>query len=226
MYTDEEGVWNFDFDHFERSISPQTKVVMLTNPHNPSGKLWTRDEIERVTEILDRHPHVKVISDDVYFFLPFDGEKHVSFANFSPTNFEKTLSTFSSGKMLNCTGWKVGWMVGPKALVKQAMYVHEANTFNCNVPGQIAVAKSLDQAFNEKYEGSANYLEYTSETFQESRDLCLDMLSKSVNINFKPTACQSGYFMPVDVSDATSHIPDRYFAANVNYEDDDDTLVT
>ena len=52
------------------------------------------------------------------------------------------------------------------------------------------------------------------------------MLSKSTKINFKPTACHSGYFMPVDVSEARDHIPDRYFAANVNYEDDADTLVT
>ena len=89
-----------------------------------------------------------VISDDVYFFLPFDGRKYESFANFSPSNFDKTVTVFSSGKMLNCTGWKVGWMVGPKALVKQAMFVHESTTFNNNVPGQVAVAQSLDQAFN------------------------------------------------------------------------------
>ena len=144
MYTDDEGVWNFDFKHFEKNITPATKLVLITNPHNPSGKLWTQLEIEKLTEILDRHPHVRVISDDVYFFLPFDGRKYVSFANFSPSNFKKTISIFSSGKMMNCTGWKIGWMVGPKDLVKTAAFVHEASTFNLNVPGQIAVAKSLD----------------------------------------------------------------------------------
>lgn len=118
MFTDEAGAWHFDFAHFEKSIGPRTKLVLITNPHNPSGKLWTRPEIERLTAILDRHPHVKVISDDVYFFLPFDGRKYESFADFCPSNFEKTLSIFSSGKMLNCTGWKVGWTVGPKDLVK------------------------------------------------------------------------------------------------------------
>ena len=161
MYTDAEKVWQFDFDHFEKSITPQTKLVLITNPHNPSGKLWTEAEILRLTEILDRHPHVKVISDDVYFFLPFDGREYCSFANYSPSNFEKTITIFSSGKMLNCTGWKVGWMIGPPDMVKHAMYVHEASCFNINVPGQIAVAKSLDQAFNEAFDGHANYLEYT-----------------------------------------------------------------
>ena len=108
---------------------------MITNPHNPSGKLWSEAEICRLTEILDRHPHVKVVSDDVYFFLPFDGRKYTSFADYSPENFAKTITIFSAGKMLNSTGWKVGWMVGPKDMVAQAMYVHEASTFNCNVPG-------------------------------------------------------------------------------------------
>lgn len=144
MYTDEAGAWHFDFDHFEKSITAQTKVVLITNPHNPSGKLWTEAEIEKLTGILDKHPHVRVISDDVYFFLPFDGHKYISFANYSPSNFAKTLSIYSSGKMLNCTGWKVGWTVGPQDMVKQAMYVHEASCFNINVPGQIAVAKSMD----------------------------------------------------------------------------------
>ena len=63
--------------------------------------------------------------------------------------------------MMNCTGWKVGWMLGPKDLVAQAMYVHEGSTFNCNVPGQLAVAHSMDQAFGQPYEGAANYFEYT-----------------------------------------------------------------
>lgn len=135
MYTDAEGTWHFDFDHFEKSIDASTKVVLITNPHNPSGKLWTRQEIEKLTEILDRHPHVRVISDDVYFFLPFEGRQYESFANFSPANFDKTLTIYSSGKMLNCTGWKIGWMIGPKDMVGHAMYVHEATTFNLNVPG-------------------------------------------------------------------------------------------
>jgi aspartate/methionine/tyrosine aminotransferase len=147
MHVDEQGSWQFDWQKFEQSITAKTKLVQITNPHNPSGKMFSQEEIKTLTEILDRHPHVKVLSDDVYFFLPF-GEPHVSFANYSPSNFAKTLTIFSSGKMLNCTGWKIGWAIGPSDLIKQAMYVHEATTFNCNVPGQIAVAKSLDKAYN------------------------------------------------------------------------------
>ena len=178
-----------------------------------------------MTEILDRHPQIRVLSDDVYFFLPFDNRKYESFANFSPSNFEKTVTVFSAGKMLNCTGWKVGWMVGPKDLVAHAMFVHEATNFNLNVPGQIAIAKSLGQALNEPYEGHSNFCEYTSKTFEQARNFTLEMLDSSTDIKFKPTKCESGYFMPVDITEARQYIPEKYFQANMNYEEDSNTLV-
>jgi len=82
---------------------------LLTNPHNPSGKIFTREEIVKITAILDKHPDIVVISDDVYYFLPFDNREYVSFANFSKSNFNKTISVFSGGKLFNVTGWKIGW---------------------------------------------------------------------------------------------------------------------
>lgn len=109
--------------------------MLLTNPHNPSGKMFTEAETKQMTEILNRHPHVLVITDEVYFHLPFDGRKQVSFARYCKSNWEKTITVFSVGKMLNCTGWKIGWAVGPARLIKQAMFVHEAMSFNTNVPG-------------------------------------------------------------------------------------------
>ena len=118
MTANSQGEWEVDFDAFEKSITDKTRLFLFTNPHNPAGKLWTRDEIAKFTEILARHPHVKVLSDDVYYFLPFDGRKYESFANFSPENFAKTLTVFSAGKLMNCTGWKIGWTVGPQELVK------------------------------------------------------------------------------------------------------------
>lgn len=136
MRLNEKKEWYFDFDIFEKSITPKTKMVILTNPHNPTGKIFTEAEIKKLTEILKKHPQVTVLSDDVYYFLPFDGRKYVNFANYCPENWAKTITVFSSGKMLNATGWKVGWTIGPQELVSQAMFVHECSTFNVNVPGQ------------------------------------------------------------------------------------------
>lgn len=71
---------------------------------------------------------------------------------------------------MNCTGWKVGWAVGPSDLIKQAMFVHEAINFNQNVPGQIAIARSLEQAFEQPYQGHKNYLDYTRYVFEQGRN--------------------------------------------------------
>jgi len=204
MYTDEQGCWHFDFDKLEQELNQNTKMVMITNPHNPSGKIFTLDEIARLSAILDKHPQVTVLSDDVYYFLPFDGRKHVSFANFSESNWNKTINIFSSGKMMNATGWKIGWCIGPKDLVFQTKFSHEAHTFNLNVPGQIAVARSLDQAFNQEYEGHANYFDYVCDVFEKGRDSAIELLKNADGIKFKPTQCESGYFLPLDISGCES----------------------
>ena len=135
MYVDENREWQHNWEAFEKEITDKTKVVLITNPHNPTGKLWTQPDIERLSSILEKHPKIKVISDDVYYFLPFDQRKYITFADHSPENWAKTLNIFSAGKLLNCTGWKIGWAIGPSDLLRRATQVHEASTFNVNVPG-------------------------------------------------------------------------------------------
>lgn len=141
---------------------------MITNPHNPTGKLFTYEELLRLTEIVQKHPQLIVISDDVYYFLPYDNKPYHLFANIAD-NFKRTITIFSAGKMMNCTGWKVGWAIGPQDLIKQTSLVHEASVFNNNVPGQIAIAKSLDQA-TQPFQGHPSYFEYVKNNFQIARD--------------------------------------------------------
>ena len=85
---------------------------MIINPHNPTGKIFSRKELERLTQIIEKHPQLWVISDDVYYFLPYDGREFTLFANIGD-NYKRTVTIFSAGKMLNATGWKVGWAIGP-----------------------------------------------------------------------------------------------------------------
>lgn len=75
MHTNDKGEWFFDFDHLEESLDKNSKVLIITNPHNPSGKMFSADEIARLSAILDKWPQVTVLSDEVYFHLPFDGRK-------------------------------------------------------------------------------------------------------------------------------------------------------
>jgi aspartate/methionine/tyrosine aminotransferase len=156
--------WKYDFDALEKILTPQTKCLMITNPHNPTGKLFTKDELYRLTDILQKHPQIVVVSDDVYYHLAYDGREHTFFANIGD-NYQRTLTVFSAGKLMNCTGWKVGWIIGPPDLVKHVSNVHEASVFNLNVPGQVAIANSLDEAMK-PYEGHKDYFTYVRNTFQ------------------------------------------------------------
>jgi aspartate/methionine/tyrosine aminotransferase len=126
--------WKYDFEAFEARISDKTKLVMLTNPNNPTGKMLSQSEIETLTSILNKHPHVYVIADDVYYHLPFHND--LPYKNFAAhgDNWNKTITIYSAGKLFSCTGWKTGWAVGPADLIRHISFVHEGTCFNINVP--------------------------------------------------------------------------------------------
>ena len=105
--------WRFNGAELRAALaSGPTKMLVLNSPHNPTGKVFSREEYEEITSILKDFPEVVVLSDEVYDFLTFDDREHVHFASIGD-NWDKTVSVFSGGKLLNATGWKVGWAVGP-----------------------------------------------------------------------------------------------------------------
>ncbi|CAI2370385.1 unnamed protein product [Moneuplotes crassus] len=213
--------FEYDWDTFEESLGPQTKVVLLTNPHNPTGKCLRKEEIERITELLEeKAPQAYVISDDVYDFLTYD-QDYEMFANVGD-NWKKTITIYSGGKLMNCTGWKVGFLIAPPDLTREAALMHESSIFNLNVPGQVAIARSLD-LLNQPFEGYNSYPEYVRSTFAKSKDDMVDIFMNS-GIPFTPTVCEGGYFVLLDASAARSLIPDQFLTPG-NYEDDKDTLV-
>lgn len=117
---DDKGVWKFNFDDLESKLNENSRLLILNNPQNPTGLVYTEDDMKRISAILAKWPRVTVIADEVYWFLPFDGKKHIPFAAFSEDNWKRTISVYSAGKMFNATGWKVGWSIGPAPLIKQA----------------------------------------------------------------------------------------------------------
>lgn len=91
--------------------------MILNNPHNPTGKNFTYEELKELSDILDEYPNVYVMSDEVYEFLTFDGKKHTLFASIG-TNYNKTISIFSGGKLFSATGWKLGWAIAPPDILR------------------------------------------------------------------------------------------------------------
>ena len=113
-------VFKFDFDALEAAITPRTKVLVLNTPHNPTGKMFTRGEQERIAGIVAANPNLTVFSDEVYEHIVYDPSEcpHVSFATL-PGMWERTVTMSSAGKTFSVTGWKVGWAVGPEGIIKK-----------------------------------------------------------------------------------------------------------
>ena len=141
--------WQIDFESIEAAMNEKTRILIINTPHNPTGKVFTRDELEKISAIVDKYPRCFVLCDEVYETLTFDGRDHVHFASIGD-NWKRTISVFSAGKMFNATGWKTGWGIAPKELVRQAVVIVDTRSFCHNVPMQVAFAKSLPW-LGEKY---------------------------------------------------------------------------
>src|SRR6185437_15394320 len=103
--------WTFDEDRLRAAITPATRAVLLNTPHNPTGKVFTHDELTAVATVAIEHDLV-VIADEVYEHLTFDDRAHVPISTL-PGMAERTISIGSAGKMFSVTGWKIGWITGP-----------------------------------------------------------------------------------------------------------------
>ncbi|MEP6649741.1 MAG: pyridoxal phosphate-dependent aminotransferase [Lapillicoccus sp.] len=123
------------------AFSPRTRLVLLNSPHNPTGKVFSRAELELVCA-LAREYDAWVVSDEVYEHLTFDGVEHVPVSTL-PGMWERTISISSSGKTFSATGWKVGWVTGPAAAVAAARTVKQFLTYVASGPFQPAVAMAL-----------------------------------------------------------------------------------
>ncbi|MFW2333831.1 pyridoxal phosphate-dependent aminotransferase [Ilumatobacter sp.] len=137
----DDGRYGFDRDQFVSACTPATKLILLNTPHNPTGKVFTRDELEFIAEIAIEHD-ILVVTDEVYEHLVFTGAEHVPMATL-PGMAERTLTISSGGKTFNTTGWKIGWMSGPAPMIDAAKTAKQFLTFVNGAPFQPAIAAGL-----------------------------------------------------------------------------------
>lgn len=135
------GPWTFDPAEVRTAITPRTKLLLLNSPHNPTGKVFTRDELALLAELATAHD-LLVLTDEVYEHLVFDGAEHVSLATL-PGMRERTLVVSSAGKTFNVTGWKIGWISGPAPLVAAVRTAKQFLTYVNGGPFQPAIAAGL-----------------------------------------------------------------------------------
>ncbi|KAJ9106585.1 hypothetical protein QFC20_004077 [Naganishia adeliensis] len=136
--------WKLDLEEFERAFTDRTKVVIINTPHNPSGKCFTREELQGLADICTKH-NVLVLADEVYDCLTYDGTEHVRIAAL-PGMWDRTLTVGSAGKSFAATGWRVGWLIGPPELTLATLQASTRIIFCTNSPLQEAVAAGLEKA--------------------------------------------------------------------------------
>lgn len=178
--------FSFDFAEFEAQISSKTKLIIINTPHNPTGKMFSCEELEFIAKIAVEKDII-VISDEVYEYLTFDGAKHLPIASL-PGMRERTITISSTGKTFGMTGWKIGYCRASEELTSAIQKVHQWTTFAVNTPGQHAMAYGFSLL--------ESYLPEFRETYQKKRDL---LYEKLLETKFKPHKPKGSYFIMVDV---------------------------
>jgi aspartate/methionine/tyrosine aminotransferase len=140
--------WRFDPTALAAAFGPRTRALVLNTPHNPTGKMFSREELETIAALCRRHD-VVVVADEVYSEIVF-GAPHVSIATL-PGMFERTITVDSMGKTFSVTGWKVGWAIAPPPLSAALRAVHQFVTFTNAAPFQEALADVLPVAARDGY---------------------------------------------------------------------------
>ncbi|WKZ84037.1 pyridoxal phosphate-dependent aminotransferase [Ralstonia pickettii] len=185
------------FDTLAAAITPRTRLIMLNTPHNPTGTVWHADDMRKLAEIL-APTNVLLLSDEVYEHMVYDGVPHASVARI-PELARRAFVVSSFGKTYHVTGWKVGYVAAPVALMAEFRKVHQFNVFTVNTPVQHGLATYMADP--------RPYLELPA-FYQRKRDLFRAGLE---NTRFKLLPCQGTYFQCVDYS-AISDLPEAEFA--------------
>ncbi|WP_040495525.1 pyridoxal phosphate-dependent aminotransferase [Ilumatobacter nonamiensis] len=187
LQPDADGVWRFDADGLRAAVTERTKLILLNTPHNPTGKVFDRDELDTIASVAIEHDLI-VVTDEVYEHLVFDGSAHVPIATL-PDMFERTLTISSGGKTFHTTGWKIGWMTGPNELVTAARMAKQYLTFVNGAPFQPATAVGLRLG--------DDYFTGLRDNLQTARDHLTDGLGRAGFTTYRPAA---GYFVTVDIT--------------------------
>jgi methionine aminotransferase len=180
------GVFRPDFGAIAAALSPRTRAIIVNSPHNPTGTVWTRAEMQQLADLL-APTEVLLISDEVYEHMVYDGAPHVS-ASSIPALAARAFVVSSFGKTYHVTGWKVGTVLAPASLMAEFRKVHQFNVFTVNTPVQHALAHHM--ADPAPYLGLAAF-------YQAKRDLFRAGLA-GTRLRLLP--CEGTYFQTVDYS--------------------------
>jgi len=186
--------WTFDEQELRAAFTKKTRALILNTPHNPTGRVFTREELTSIATLCLEHD-VTVISDEVYEHLLFDDAQHIPIATL-PGMYDHCVTVSSAGKLFSATGWKIGWVYGNARLIEGVDRAHQFITFAVHHPTQEAIAYALNQ--------SDSYYHDFRTMYQRKRDILQDALSKSGLSNTTP---QGTYFVMANYANVFEGTP-------------------
>ena len=154
--------YKIDWASVKSKISAKTRAVMINSPHNPTGSVLSKDDIEELRSIV-KDTQIIIISDEVYEHLIFDNKPHESILKY-PDLLQRSFVCFSFGKVYHCTGWKLGYCISSEYLMNEFRKIHQFNCFTCDTPKQVALSTFLKQ--RENYLGLGSFLQQKRDFFQ------------------------------------------------------------
>ena len=172
--------YSIDWDLVKQKLSPKTKMIMLNSPHNPTGSILSKKDIEQLRTLV-KNTNIFILSDEVYEHLIFDDRQHESMLRY-PDLLERSFVCFSFGKTYHCTGWKMGYCIAPAPMIKEFRKIHQYNCFSCHSPVQFAIAEYLQK--------EEPYLQLGKQ-LQKKRDYFQQMMQQT---KFKALPSYGSYF--------------------------------
>lgn len=191
--------WSIDFDAVRQLITPRTKAIVVCTPGNPSGKVWTRAELETLLGILQEHD-LFAITDEIYEYMVYDGRKHVSLASL-PGAYERTITISGFSKTFNMTGWRLGYAVGPEPIVGKMGLLSDLFYICAPTPLQYGVADAMEM-------GDA-YFQTMLADYTRKRQMMCEALER---IGFDVSWPQGAYYVMANF--------ERFARTHAGYDDD------
>ena len=182
-----ENGFKISAEALERAITPKTKWFLLNSPSNPTGAAYSRNELKALTDVLVKHPHVHVMTDDMYEHLVYDDFKFFTPAQIEPSLYDRTLTINGTSKAYCMTGWRIGYAGGPEPLIKAMAMIQSQSTTNPAAVSQWAAVEALT--------GTQDFIPKHNKIFKERRDLAVSMLNQANGIKC-PTPEGAFYVYP------------------------------
>jgi aspartate/methionine/tyrosine aminotransferase len=211
LVQNENGRFVLDLEQVKATVTSSTKWIFFNSPHNPTGKVYSEKEYQFFGDLAKKFPNLNFVSDEVYENVYFKKGKFPRLANIEGL-WEKTISVFSGGKTYSCTGWRIGWAVGPDKLMNKLKKIqHYTNTAPSSLI-QETVARAMPLG-HEKYHDFDNFYIFLKSTFMRNVQILESALIDS-KLGFRVITPEGGYFLTADISDCVIKMPVFYLLSN------------